>query len=111
MTSGSGALGPRAARVFYNVADAWRDDADAGRDAVAELAAIGLGDRELHRIARMLWWIEWSPRLALRSRSGFSWLPRAARRAWLDRLGARGPRRWRDAIGELRELVARLTPC
>jgi hypothetical protein len=111
MTDGGGALGPRAARVFYNVADAWRDAADADRDAVAELAALRLGDRDVRRLARVLWCIEWSPRLALRSRSGFSWLPRAERRAWLDLLGARGPRRWRDAVRELRELVRRLTPC
>jgi len=111
MTPAAGVLGPRAARVFYNVADAWRDESDAGRDAVAELTALGLGDLEVRRLARLLWWIEWSPRLALRSRSGFSWLPRAARRAWLDRIAARGPRRLRDAVGELRELVGRLTPC
>jgi hypothetical protein len=103
-------LRPRAARVFYNVADAWRE-ADGDRDAVAELAALGLGERDRRRLERVLWWIEWSPRLALRSRSGFSWLSRDERRAWLEQLAARGPRPSRRAIAELRRLFERVTPC
>lgn len=103
-------LRPRAARVFYNVADAWLADGGA-RDVVAELAALDLGERAHRRIERVLWLVEWSPRLALRARSGFSWLPREARRAWLERLATRGPRRMRRAIGELHGLVARVSPC
>jgi hypothetical protein len=101
-------LRPRAARVFYNVADAWHPD-EGAHDAVAALAACGLGDRERRRLERMFWWIEWSPRVALHSRRGFSWLPREARRAWLERLAARGP--GRRAIAELRRLCERVTPC
>jgi len=82
-------LSPRAARVFYNAADAWLGAEAAGRDLVAELGP--LPEPARRRLERALWWLEWSPRLALRSRRGLSWLPREERRAWLDRLARRGP--------------------
>jgi hypothetical protein len=83
-------LTPRRARVLYNVADAWRPER-AGADAVAALDAVLASPRARRRIERTLAWIEWSPRLALASARGFSWLPRAERRAWLERLAGRAP--------------------
>jgi hypothetical protein len=89
-TAGAWPLSPRAARVFYNVADAWSPPeagVDAG-DAVAALASLDArGHVELERALR---WLEWSPRLLLRSRRGLSWMERDARRAWLDHLERRG---------------------
>jgi len=81
-------LPPRAARVFYGAVDAWgRIEAD----APDPVAALPRDPRERARLARALAWLEWSPRLLLRSRRGLSWLPRAERRAWLDALERRGP--------------------
>jgi hypothetical protein len=98
-------LGPRSARVLYNVADAWSDGASARSDPVAALAA-PLADAKLRRrVERTLWLVEWSPRLALHSTRGFSWLDRAARRAWLERLSAKAPRRFRAALSELLTLL------
>ena len=99
-------LTPRAARVYYNVADAWLpEEAGTGIDAVAALAPRLAGARARSRLARRLWLLEWSPRIALRSRSGFSWLSRAERRAWLARLASARSKRVRDAVAELERLV------
>lgn len=79
-------LSPRAARVFYNAADAWLGPDAAAADRVAALGPLPAAGRR--RLERALFWLEWSPRLLLHSRRGLAWLPRAERRAWLDRLGA-----------------------
>jgi hypothetical protein len=89
--AGDWPLPPRAARVLYNAADAWLPPEAAGADAVAALAPRLRDPAERARLGRALLWLEWSPRLLLRSRRGLSWLPRAERRAWLDRLERRGP--------------------
>lgn len=100
-------LGPRAARVFYNVADAWLAEAADGIDAVAALAPKLRGARARRRLERRLLLLEWSPRLLLHSRRGFSWLSRSERQEWLARLAARGPRGVARWIDELRRLVDR----
>jgi hypothetical protein len=84
-------LPPRAARTFYNVADAWLPPEPAARDLVAALAPHVREAAECARLVRALRWLEWSPRVLLHSARGLSWLPRDARRAWLDRLERRGP--------------------
>ncbi len=84
-------LPPRAARTFYNVADAWLPTDAGERDLVAALAPQLPEAAERARFARALAWLEWSPRLLLHSTRGLSWLPRAERRTWLDRLERRGP--------------------
>lgn len=84
-------LPPRAARTFYNVADAWLPGEADVRDFVAALAPHVHERADRARLARALAWLEWSPRLLLHSARGLSWLPRAERRAWLDRLERRGP--------------------
>ncbi|HSJ99064.1 MAG TPA: hypothetical protein VLC53_18455, partial [Myxococcota bacterium] len=73
-------LAPSAARVFYNAADAWLPAAASGPDLVAELAPLLRDPAERARLERALAWLEWSPRLLLRSRRGLSWLPREERR-------------------------------
>jgi hypothetical protein len=95
-------LSPRAARVLYNVADAWLGAEAAADDRVAALGPLPAAARQ--RLERALWWLEWSPRLLLRSRRGLSWLPRAERRAWLERLERGGP--FRAAARRAREAVA-----
>jgi hypothetical protein len=86
-------LSPRAARVFYNVADAWLD-CERVPASVDWVAALGpLAPPERARLERALVWLERSPWLALQARHGLSWMPRDARRAWLDRLARRGPLR------------------
>lgn len=89
--AGDWPLPPRAARVFYNAADAWLPPGAAGADLVAALAPLLPAPGERARLARALAWLEWSPRLLLHSRAGLSWLPRDARRAWLARLERGGP--------------------
>jgi hypothetical protein len=86
-------LSPRAARTFYGVADAWiaPDPSHAPPDWVAALEALAPAERA--RLERALAWLEHSPWLALHAGCGLSWLPRDARRAWLDRLERRGPLR------------------
>ena len=86
-------LAPRAARVFYNAADAWGVSLAAVPDLVAALAPLLRDPAERARLERALAWLEWSPRLLLHSSRGLSWLPRAERRAWLERLERRGPLR------------------
>jgi hypothetical protein len=94
-------LSPRAARVFYNDADAWLGADAAGRDLVAELGP--LPEPARRRLERALAWLEWSPRLLLHARRGLSWLPRAERRAWLERLARGGP--FRRAVALVRAAV------
>lgn len=101
-------LSPRAARVFYGVADAWLSD-EAGEAAVDLVAALAprLGNtRERRRLERTLWLLEWSPRLLLHSRSGLCWMDRRARRAWLARLEGSRIRAVERSLGSLRALIA-----
>jgi len=98
--SGSWPLSPRAARVFYNAADAWLPESELGGDPVSRIGPL-LQAGEARRLERQLRLLEWSPRLALRSRRGLSWLGRAERRAWLERLEERG-------VGPLRRAAARV---
>jgi len=93
-------LSPRAARVFYNAADAWRPADAGGPDPVA---ALPRDPATRAALERALAWLEWSPRLLLRSRRGLSWLPREERRAWLDRLERGGP--FRAAARRVRAAV------
>ncbi|MBS1107584.1 MAG: hypothetical protein H6Q91_3086 [Deltaproteobacteria bacterium] len=78
-------LSPRAARVFYGVADAWLPSG-ADVDVVAALAPQLRNAGGRLRLELMLWLLEWSPRLLLRSLRGLSWMERRARAAWLERL-------------------------
>lgn len=105
-------LAPQAARVFYAVADAWLepqdgDDPLAVGDPVAGLGKLGLAARALRRLGRLLALLEWSPRLALRSRCGLAWLPREERRAWLARLAVHRSAWLRRSLAELRAIVER----
>ena len=99
-------LPPRAARTFYNVADAWLAPDAGERDLVAALGSSLPDATERARLARDLTWLEWSPRLLLHSARGLSWLPRAERRAWLDRLERRGP--FRAAARRVQRAVERV---
>ena len=102
-------LSPRAARVFYGVADAWtpRDDAGLAVDVVAALGAQLENEGERRRLERTLWLLEWSPRLLLRSRRGLSWMEQRARRAWLARLERSRIRAVARSIAALQALVAK----
>lgn len=99
-------LPPRAARTFYNVADAWLPPEAGERDLVAALAPYLPEAAERSRLARALAWLEWSPRLLLHSTRGLSWLPRDERRAWLDRLERRGP--FRRATARVHDAVRKV---
>ena len=104
-------LSPRAARVFYGVADAWippRDGAPGGGDldVVAALAPQLRTARERRALERTLWLLEWSPRLLLRSLRGFAWMERDARRAWLARFEASRVEAIRLSLASLRARVA-----
>ena len=102
-------LSPRAARVFYAVADAWfPPDAEGAHgagalDVVAFLGPHLTDPARRRRLERSLAWLEASPRLLLYSRSGFCWLSRDARRAWLER-GERSA--WSALAGALGEMRA-----
>jgi hypothetical protein len=78
-------LRPHAARVLYNLADVLAPE-PGERDAVADLAAALASPRARRAIERDLLLLEWSPRLLFAGVTGFSWLPREQRRAWLERL-------------------------
>lgn len=108
MTESRWPIGPRAARVLYNVADAWLPASrgtEGAADVFAALPAALREGRARRRLERALWLVEWSPRLALCSLRGFSWMPRDERRAWLARLEAGRSRRLRDALHELRRYL------
>jgi len=99
-------LSPRAARVFYGVADAWVPQHDGEwRDVVAALGGQLRDTASRRRLEWLLWLVEWSPRFALRSMRGFSWMERSERRAWLERAERCRMRRVRDASRTLRRLV------
>jgi hypothetical protein len=102
-------LSPRAARVFYGVADAWLPINDSGVafDVVAALGPQLRDTRERRRLERVLWLLEWSPRLLLRSRRGLCWMEQRARRAWLTRLEHSRIRAVGRSIAALRALVAK----
>jgi hypothetical protein len=80
----NGPLSPRAARVLYNVTDAIAPDGAPAVDVAPEVerAIRHRGVGTARRMWLLLQWIEWLPRLTLKSRRGFSWLPREERRAW-----------------------------
>ena len=101
-------LSPRAARVFYGVADAWLPSEGTGAavDVVAVLGPQLENAGERRRLERSLWLLEWSPRLLLRSRRGLSWMEQRARRAWLARLERSRIRAVARSIAALRALVA-----
>jgi hypothetical protein len=78
-------LSPRAARILYNVDDALRPDGEPPVD-VAPFVARALrhqGVGAARRAWLLLHGLEWQPIATLRSRRGFSWLPREHRRALL----------------------------
>jgi len=97
-------LSPRAARVFYGVADAWLPSG-ADVDVVAALAAQLGNAGERRRLELTLWLLEWSPRLLLRSLRGLSWMERRARSAWLERLERSRVRSVGRSLASLRALV------
>jgi len=105
-------LSPGAARVLYAALDAWRPPAaplESGPrepDPVTRLVE-PLAPAERVRLERALRWLEWSPRLLLHDRRGLAWLPRARRRAWLDRLARRGPPPFGPAARRVRHLLTR----
>ena len=85
-----GPLSRRSARTLYNVADALcppegtrpgGGDVDVAEAVERRLRWSGVGAARLAWL--LLTWIEWQPRLTLRSRRGFSWLPRDRRRELL----------------------------
>lgn len=97
-------LSPRAARVFYGVADAWLPSG-VDVDVIAALAPqLGSpGDRR--RLELTLWLLEWSPRLLLRSLRGLCWMERAARTAWLEQLECSRVRSVGRSLASLRAIV------
>ena len=108
MTERRWPLSPRAARVFYGVADAWLpgDEMAPAVDWVAALAPRLRDTRERRRLERTLWLLEWSPRLLLHSRRGLCWMDRRARSAWLARLEGSRIRAVERSMGSLRALIA-----
>lgn len=105
----SGPLSPRAVRVLYNVSDAIAADAAPPVDVAPAI------EREIRRrgvgAARRAWlllqWIEWRPRLELRARRGFSWLPREERRALLRSIERSRLAPLRRSFAELRGWIER----
>lgn len=97
-------LSPRAARVFYGVADAWLPSG-ANADVVAALAPQIRNAGERLRLELMLWLLEWSPRLLLRSLRGLCWMEQRARAAWLERLEHSRIRFVGRSLASLRTLV------
>lgn len=83
-------LSPRAARVLYNVLDAWFPPGDpdhpgAGDFDLLEATLRQLRPEECRGLEASLVLLDWVPRLVLRVR-GYSALPRSERRRWLMRL-------------------------
>lgn len=87
MSPSADRLSPRAARVLYNVADAWAPpsaDAPGGGDLdLVPAVERRLAPRERRALEWTLRLLEWEPRLRLRSRRGFAWQSRSQRRALL----------------------------
>jgi hypothetical protein len=85
-------LSPRAARTFYNAADALVPPGPRGEPGAGDLDLVPELERRLRfegvGAVRRLWLLlailEGQPLATLRSRSGFSWLPREERRRVLD---------------------------
>jgi hypothetical protein len=85
-------LSPRAARIFYNVADALVPPGPGGEPGAGDLDLVpelerrlrGEGVGAVRRLWLLLAILEAQPRATLRARRGFSWLPRAERRRILD---------------------------
>jgi hypothetical protein len=85
-------LSPRAARTFYNAADALVPPGPRGEPGAGDLDLVPELERRLRfegvGAVRRLWLLlailEAQPLVTLRSRSGFSWLPREERRRILD---------------------------
>lgn len=85
-------LSPRAARTFYNAADALVPPGPDGEPGAGDVDLVPELERQLRfqgvgaarRLTCLLAALEWEPVLALRGRAGFSWLPREARRRILD---------------------------
>ena len=97
----SGPLSPRAARVLYNVSDVLAPPAvDVAPAVEREIRHRGVGTAR--RMWLLLQWIEWLPRLAMKSRRGFSWLPREDRRAWVRAVENSRIPPVRSAFAELR---------
>jgi hypothetical protein len=100
----SGPLSARAARVLYNVSDALAAEGARAADVApaVERAIRHRGVGTARRTWLLLQWIEWLPRFSLRSRRGFSWLPREERRAWLRAVERSRIAPVRRAFAELR---------
>jgi len=85
-------LSPRAARTFYNAADALVPPGFAGEPGAGDLDLVpelerrlrGEGVGAVRRLWLLLAILEAQPRATLRARRGFSWLPRAERRRILE---------------------------
>ena len=85
-------LSPRAARTFYNAADALVPPGPRGEPGAGDLDLVPELERRLGcagvSAVRRLWLLlailEAQPLVTLRARRGFSWLPRAQRRRILD---------------------------
>jgi len=97
-------LSPRAARVFYGVADAWLPSG-ADVDVVAALAAQLPNPGDRRRLELTLWLLEWSPRLLLHSRRGLCWMEQQTRAAWLERLERSRVRSVGRSLASLRAIV------
>jgi hypothetical protein len=106
-------LSPRAARTFYNVADALVPPGPRGEPGAGDLDLVPALERRLRGegvgAVRRLWLLlavlEAQPRATPRGRRGFSWLPREERRRLLDAWrGSRIPAR-RRALARLADLV------
>lgn len=97
-------LSPRAARVFYGVADAWLPSGP-DVDVVAALAPQLGSAGQRRRMEVTLWLLEWSPRLLLRSLRGLCWMEQSARAAWLERLERGRVRSVGRSLASLRSCV------
>jgi hypothetical protein len=89
--------------VLYNVADVLAPAVDVA--PAIEQAIRHRGVATARRMWLLLEWIEWLPRLALKSRRGFSWLPREERRAWVRAVEASRIPPIRSTFAELREWI------
>lgn len=100
---------PRAARVLYNILDAWFPPT-AGDPGAGDFDLLGPTLRELRPADRrglkaILLVVDWVPRLALHF-PGYSALPRTERQRWLARFEAWSPPPLRRRLGALRRAAA-----
>jgi hypothetical protein len=92
LSPGPRLLSPRAARTFYNAADALVPPGPGGEPGAGDLDLVPELERRLRfegvGAVRRLWLLlailEAQPLATLRARRGFSWLPREERRRILD---------------------------